>query len=756
MSWIIKEDIFDKDRITTNSNKYMIGNGYMGYRGTLEEFDKTQLTATTLAGVYDRFEDKWREPVNAPNGLATKIYCDGEELNTLTATVVQHTQQLDYFHGVHERSTTFQLAEDHIVTFISRRFCSASRLHLLANEIVLQSSKSAAFVIHTGIDGDVWDINGPHLEQLNATASENILQLDAVTHELKHTVSVAEAISVTFGEQQLLLHEYGVFREIKLDAIANESYSFQKYVAVYTSLDDAQNCSLAAYSESKKALVAGFKLLLEEHQQVWREKWKNSDVKINGDDKAQEALRFSMYQLHIIAPGHSERLSIPARGLSGQVYKGAVFWDTEMFMLPFFLYTQPDIARNLMMYRVHTLEGARRKAAEYGYEGAFFAWESQETGDDACTLFNVNDVFTGRPMRTYFRDKQVHISADVAHGIWQYYTFTGDDSMLTDGGAEVIWECARFFYSYAYYNSRKQRYEILDVTGPDEYHERVSNNAFTNKLVKRTVNIALEAMETLKVINRVQYETLIAGSETTIEQLHHMNNNLYVPSPDENSLLIEQFDRYFTLEDVKLPELKSRILNKNEYLGGGNGIATTTQVLKQADVVLMLHLFKDQYDHATKQANWTYYEPRTEHGSSLSSCIYAMVAADVGSSDWAYPYFLRTATIDLTGDSKQYVGDLYIGGTHPAANGGAWMAAVLGFAGVHFNGQRVQIKPSLPEQWCSIQFPLLLKGQLFQVTVDSKTVVITTQGEHPHCISFEINEQLHHIEAGQELRVELS
>ncbi|MCR8656147.1 glycosyl hydrolase family 65 protein [Paenibacillus endoradicis] len=756
MNWIIKENDFNKERIIANSNKYMIGNGYMGYRGTLEEFDKTQLTATTLAGVYDRFQDKWREPVNAPNGLATNIYCDGVELSTLSATVIHHTQQLDYFHGVHERSTTFQFAEDHTVTLITRRFCSASRLHLLVNKIELRSNKAAEFVIRTGIDGDVWDINGPHLEQLNASVTENILQLDALTHELKHTISVAEAINVTFCEQKSVPHEYGVYREIKLNTEANESYSFHKYVAVFTSLDGVHNCSVAAYAESKEALVTGYEALLEEHKQVWREKWNVSDVKINGDKEAQEALRYSMYQLHIIAPGHSERLSIPARGLSGQVYKGAVFWDTEMFMLPFFLYTQPKIARNLMMYRVHTLDGARKKAAEYGYEGAFFAWESQETGDDACTLFNVNDVFTGRPMRTYFRDKQVHISADVAHGIWQYYTFTGDHSILTDGGAEVIWECARFFYSYAYYNSRKKRYEILDVTGPDEYHERVGNNAFTNNMVKRTVNIALEAMETLKINDYPQYEKLIAGSETTLAQLYHMNNNLYVPSPYEESLLIEQFDRYFTLEDVTLPELKSRILNKNEYLGGGNGLATTTQILKQADVILMLHLFKDQYDHATKQANWTHYEPRTEHGSSLSSCIYAMVATDVGSPNWAYPYFLRTATIDLTGESKQYVGDLYIGGTHPAANGGAWMATVLGFAGVHFNGQRVQIKPSLPEQWNSIRFPLLLKGQLFQVTVDSKAVVITPQGDHSHPIAFEINEQLHNVEAGQELRVELS
>lgn len=237
------------------------------------------------------------------------------------------------------------------------------------------------------------------------------------------------------------------------------------------------------------------------------------------------------------------------------------------------------------------------------------------------------------------------------------------------GGAEVAWECARFYYSYAYFNPGRQRYEILDVTGPDEYHERVHNNAFTNAMVKKCLSIALEAMAYLQEKQPWQYEALLSGSTVKPEQLREMHDRLYVPHPAADSRLIEQFDRYYMLEDLPLAELQSRMLNPQEYLGGGNGLATTTQILKQADVVLLLHLFSEGYDRDTKRANWEYYEPRTEHGSSLSSCIYALVAADIGIPDWAYPYFMRTATIDLTGDSKQYVGDLYIGGTHPAANG---------------------------------------------------------------------------------------
>ncbi|WP_410770813.1 glycoside hydrolase family 65 protein [Fontibacillus sp. BL9] len=764
VNWRIREQGFDKYRIAANGNKFMIGNGYMGYRGTMEEFAREELTATTLAGLYDRVEGKWREPVNAPNGLFTVAEYEGTPLGVLSseAKVLEHEQELDIRQAVHRRETVFGIpggAEECRVTVSAERFVSAERLNLLAAKISVTASADGELVIRTGIDGEVWDINGPHLEGLAGREAEGSLILAGTTQELKVPVAVAEAASYDFDAEAVIADTVAtpgfMSREIRLQCRAGETYTIYKYAAVFTGLDGVGDPGEAALRLIREAAALGYEELLREHAARWDEKWSRTDVVIEGDEEAQLALRYSLYQLLIIAPEHSEKLSIPARGLSGQVYKGAVFWDTEMFMLPFFLYTQPETARNLMMYRVHTLDGARRKAAEYGYEGAFYAWESQESGDDACTLFNVNDVFTGRPMRTYFRDKQVHISADVAYGIWQYYSFSGDGSLLLNGGAETVWECARFFYSYAYFNPGKQRYEILDVTGPDEYHERVNNNAFTNALVKRSLYIALEAMDFLRTYDPQQYEALVKGSAIQPEHIRDLHDRLYVPQPDAETKLIEQFDRYYTLEDVPLPELKSRVLNKNEYWGGGNGLATTTQILKQADVVLMLHLFQDRYDRETKKANWEYYEPRTEHGSSLSSCIYALVAADIGSSEWAYPYFLRTATIDLTGDSKQYVGDLYIGGTHPAANGGAWMAAVLGFAGISFDGKTASINPSMPQKWQAVELPLILKGQSFKVRVMPTGVTVEAGGDNGEAVAFKIGTRKIQVAPGETARVEL-
>lgn len=725
--WTLSRSGFDPADIAANGSRFMTGNGYMGCRGTPEEFGKDQLAAVTLAGVYDRVNGKWREPVNAPNGLKTVVFCDGHPLSLLQSETESHVQELDIRRGLHVRRTVFRLPGGNRVTLRTERFVSMDEPHLIAMRLTVETERACELTVETGIDADVWDLNGPHLEETAFRGEDGLLVAEAVTHELRHRVAVAETVLCEGGTERVRTEEAAVCRIIKAACPAGGTFGMTKFVGVYTSLDGTDDPGASAAAVCAAARRAGYDALLARHEAVWERLWMKSDVRIEGDDEAQFALRYSIYHLLIIAPRHSGRLSIPARGLSGQMYKGAVFWDTEMFMLPFFLHTNPDIARNLVAYRIHTLDGARRKAAEYGFEGAFYAWESQETGDDACTLFNIHDVLTGRPVRTYFRDKQVHISAAVAHAVWQYFAFTGDASVLLDGGAEVILECARFYRSYAYYKETKKRYEMLDVTGPDEYHERVHNNAYTNYMVKRTLDLAIAAVEWLQAEHPDACRRLMEKLDyaETLEGIRRMRDALYLPAPDPETGLIEQFDGYFRLEDVPLAGLKARMLHENEYLGGGNGLATTTQILKQADVVLLLHLFRDRFSADVKKANWTYYEPRTEHGSSLSPCIYALVAADLGMTEWAYPYFMRTATIDLTGDAKSHVGTLYIGGTHPAANGGAWMAAVLGFAGLHYESGVLHVNPALPKPWRSVELSVNLRGATYAVRIDRETITIT-------------------------------
>ncbi|HBF38564.1 MAG TPA: glycoside hydrolase family 65 protein, partial [Firmicutes bacterium] len=662
-----------------------------------------------------------------------------------------HKQVLDLYQGLHYRETIFKVGSKKI-HIKAERFLSLDNVHLLVMKYGFLCEEACQITILTGIDGDVWDINGPHFKKTAYEQQEQQLSAIVTTNEGEMIIA-AEMLDCSFGTNMIVHQENGLFHRVVVQAKPGREYFFYKYVSIYTSKDGVDQIKVAALAAVRESYSNGYDKLYRRHAQLWHERWLLSDVRIDGDEEAQFALRYSIYQLLAGAPIHSNRLSIPARGLSGQIYKGAVFWDTEMFMLTFFLFTQPKLARNILQYRYFALEGARKKAAEYGYRGAFYAWESQENGEDACTLFNVTDVFTERPMRTYFRDKQIHISADVVYGIWQYCKITGDDSILFEGGAEVILECARFFVSYAYFKKDKNRYEILDVTGPDEYHERVSNNAFTNYLVKHCLKVSLEVLELLKKKNESFYQNLLVKLDFTSEipAIREMYELLYIPAPAADTMIIEQFDGYQKLEDVTLNDLKNRIKLPNEYWGGGNGLATTTRIIKQADVVLLLNLFRKEFSEEVKRANWEYYEPRTEHGSSLSHCTYAMLSTDIGKPDWAYPYFQKTATIDLTGDYKRYVGTLYIGGTHPAANGGAWMVTILGFGGLYFDGEVVTLAPKFPEKWRTLSFHVTVKEQNCEVIISKDLFTIVASSQNTRKVCFNLEGKIVENNPGQEI-----
>lgn len=743
-----------KESLMRRGNVYQIANGYMGYRGTLDEFGPDEAVGITLAGLFDQVGSAWREPVNAPNGAYTKVTVDGVELSALDATVAQHRQTLHFANACFERETRFAVAGKS-VTIRSRRFLSAVEPNLGVVEFSVESDQAADVVLRTGIDTNIWDLNGPHLCGLAATAANGVLSVEGRTHEAGKRVVVAEAVEgKPFGEEQHSNAENRVLRVVPMSLQPGAPVRFVKYFAVFTENDRVDRpLAQAAIAAVTRAKELGFAACLARHDAEWAQRWARCDVLIEGDDEAQLALRYSLLQLLMVAPVAGSANSIPARALSGQVYKGAIFWDTEMFMFPFFLHTYPEKAVELLRYRIKTLDGARRKAATEGpgYRGAFYAWESQDTGDDACTYFNIGDPITGRELRTHFRDKQVHISGDVAIALWQYFKLTGDDSLLREGGAEVILECARFYYSYAHFKKDRARYEILDVIGPDEYHERINNNAFTNVVVRETFGIALAVVEHLRTRHPQELATVLAklDIERELPAFADAAARLFVPAPDPRTGVIEQFDGYFKLRDASVDELKAKMVHPNEYLGAGQGLAVPTKIIKQADVVMMLNLFKARYSTEVKRANWAYYEPRTEHGSSLSACAYALVATEFGDTESAYRYFLKTATIDLKAAYKVYVGTVFMGGSHPAANGGAWMTAVLGFGGVHADENQLTINPRLPRQWQAMEFGLDYRGDRFRVRIAAETATIAAAKENRGAPTIVIAGETLHLNAGE-------
>ncbi len=711
MNWLIKLNDYSKDDIATHGNKYLIGNGYMGIRGTLSEYEKEQLVAINLAGIYDKVGEGWREPLNAPNGCFAYIRVDGVIYRLPDNLPLEHEMSLDYQHGIFSRKTKWK-TERGTITFAEERFASMERVHTIVSRFSIVTDFHADIEFVTGIDADVWELNGPHYDAVCLREEDGVLLTEAITHEKAYQVAVTEMIISAFpNEVKAMEREKKNLHRMCFITSPGQEYKVDKFVTVYTQLD-TEKPSVQALLDVKEVAEIGYEKLSEEHKQRWQMLWKDSFVRIEGDDSGMEALNYSLYHLHSIAPRHSKSLSIPARGLSGQTYKGAVFWDTEMFMLDFFLFTEPDVAKTLIKYRIDTLEGAKKKANDYGYQGAFYAWESQEGGFDACTDYNVTDVFTGRPMRTFFKDKQIHISAAVVYGIMRYISITGDDSILYEGGAETVLECAAFYYDLLLKPLNKANYELHDVIGPDEYHERVNNNGYTNRMAKLTFETALLVLD--KVKDKETYPT-----KKLKEKYQDAVDNIFIPAPNDNKI-IPQFDGYFALEDTTLDMVRGRLLHEKEYWGGAYGVASHTQVIKQADVVTWLNLFSHEFSEEIMKANWEYYEPRTEHGSSLSACMYAMLACKIGKPDVAYPLFLKSASADLSGGGKEWAGLVYIGGTHPAAAGGAYMTAIEGFAGITFENDKIKANPRLPRQWKRMTFRICYKDKVYEIDIDNQ------------------------------------
>lgn len=727
MQWIIENRNASQEAVPDNGNRFLVGNGYMGIRGTLDEHGREQLAAVNLAGIYDRVGDGWREPLNAPNPLHTVVYAEGKALALPEKEAADHIQSLDYYHALLTRRTAWK-TEKGTVTVESRRFADMVHSHFIGQEFTVSVDAPMELQLLAEIDTEIWEIYGPHYNKTECSVENDCLYCLAHVQNNKDLVAVGRSCKLSLqagsGRRPERREKDGAFI-YDLHMEPGRLVTLKSVSAVYTTNDEED--PLAAV---KAALQEDPDLdtLLAAHKEAWEKIWDIGQVELEGDDMARDCINYSLYHLNCIAPRHRNDLSIPARGLSGQTYKGAVFWDSEMFILDYFLYTQPEVARSMVRYRVDTLPGALEKAKSYGWQGAFYAWESQEGGFDGCSDYNVTDVFTKRPMRTFFRDKQVHISSAVARAVMFYTKVTGDLSLLKEGGARTVLECARFYYSLLVKHADSDRWEIHDVIGPDEYHERVNNNAYTNKMAKETFNWAIEAAGMLKETDEKAYQQFCkqTGADELLPKLEQAARQLYIPGPDKTGV-IPQFDGYGELEDATVQEVRSRLLDPREYWGGAYGVASHTKVIKQADVVTMLEMFHREYSEDILRKNWEYYEPRTEHGSSLSACMYALLACRYGEPDRAYPFFMKSAQSDWLGGGKQWAGLVYIGGTHPAAEGGAWKVLVEGFAGLEWTEGTPALRSCLPAGWKRVAFHFCCRGKWYRAEVtpvDAQVMVL--------------------------------
>ena len=696
----------DLEQVKSLGDTFVIGNGHLGYRGTLEEYTKSQGVGLNIVGFYDRYSSKWRESVNVANPIYIKSYFNDKCLSVLENTPLNHNIALDTEKRVFSRKTEF---DDAIIT--SSRFVSATKDNLIGFEYKLTAKSAGEYSILAGIDALIDEINGPHFATKKVYRKEELIIFEGQTNESK--VAYVKLKLICDSDYIEKEENYRLTNEYKKNLEAGESICLVGVADIEANDFIDETIDISSYE------LKDYLNLKDEHIKECLAQWSISQVVIDGPKDAQEGLDYSIYQLLSIAP-HKYITSIPARGVSGQTYKGAIFWDTEVFMLPFYILTNPSVARGLVEYRIKGLKGAKKKAKDFGFRGAFYAWESQEEGYEACSLYNITDAKTGEPIRTYFADKQIHISADVIKALFDYSTRTNDYTLLNHGGLEAALEVARFYLSYSSID-KNGVYHLNDVIGPDEYHERINDNTFTNYLVKDVISNTLKYFNELKEKSPYKASKLLTKikmSEKELDDIIKFENNIYIPSTND---IIEQFNGYFALEDVKVEDVRKRLTTANEYWGKE---ASKTRVIKQADVITLLALYPRDFSLDIVQRNFNFYEPYTEHGSSLSASMHSLVASRIGLKDKAYQFFMKTALADLGESTKKYAGGIYIGGTHPAANGGAYLSAIFGFAGLTYDGAKIKLQPHLPTEINSLTFKFYENKKVYEANVTKDSYII--------------------------------
>jgi kojibiose phosphorylase len=696
--WELVERNFRPDELLHYETLFTIGNGYLSARGAFEEGFEGDTPATLVHGIYDHAPGVLvPELVNLPNWLPIRITVDGTPFRLVTQSsdfmkppeglVIGYERVLDMKRAVLRRSVLFRAASGAIVRLVFERFASLHDEHLAAQRVRITAVEGSPTIrIESAIDADVTNAGARHWLPERATIAEGSeIGLEITTQQSGYAVGMAQQVVTPQAVNSDIDGDLLVSSAAEFTLEPEKSAVFDKYTAIYTSRD-LENPLEAARHKVGEAVRFGWDALLRAHEAEWAAYWENSDIRIEGDDECQLALRFTTYHILIPAPRHDERVSVGAKTLSGLGYKGHVFWDTELFLLPPLTLTQPQIARNLLMYRYHNLPGARHKAQANGYEGAMYPWESTDTGEETTPQWS-DPQPDGTKIRIWTGDSEQHISTDIAYAVWQFWQWTGDDEFMTRFGAEMILDTAVFWGSRV--EHRNGRYEISQQIGPDEYHENIDNSVFVNRMVVWHLQTALQVLVWLRDQAPADAERLTAALGLTRERLdkwHDIIANMYIPF-DEAKQIHVQFPGFFDMEYIPVPDYTPRVTSVQAILGHHRTIQT--QVIKQADVVALMALLGDTFDapgggdiQQIKLNNWNTYYPRCDHGSSLSPAMHAWVAARLGLSDEAYELFDHAVHIDLS-DNKGNVRD----GIHAAACGGVWQAVVFGFCGLHFDAQ---------------------------------------------------------------------
>ncbi len=716
-NWSITELHFNPDKIHHSETIYTIGNGFLGTRGTSEEVYPGESRSTFVHGVFDDVPIVFTELANFPDWTGLEITLGGEPFSLANGEILSYSKSLNLKNALLSRVVRWKSPQGRISWLHFERFASLADEHQTAVRVTIQPENYTGKIeIQTGINGSADNLGLKHWVFRSQSVQNNYAMLELETRQTKITAVLGFNLHVT-TPNPYKIEGWNVREQPTLyvhsDLEKGQTMLVEKFFTIFTSRESA-NPLQEVKARLENLPDDCWNQCWQPHQTAWEKEWENCDVFIEGDDEAQLAIRFNLFQLLIAAPRKDDTVNIGAKTLSGYGYRGHAFWDTEIFMLPLFIYTRPEIARNLLSYRYHNLAGAREKARANGYQGAQFPWESAATGEEVTPTWVPHFKDRTKQIRIWTGDIEIHISADIAYSIWLYWRITGDDEFLFSRGAEIILETARFWASRAEWDEKSQQYHFSDVIGPDEYHDHVNDNAYTNYLAKWNLSNAISLSAWLAEHNPSLVKSLFAKlnlSESDLVRWQYVADKIFCPY-EPQSKLVEQFAGYFNRKEVNLEALEPREISVQALLGIEG--ANETQILKQPDVLMLMYLLPDLFTHSDIVANYDYYTPRTDHtyGSSLGPSIQAIMACWMGYQEQAYEHFMRAARADLH-DVRGNAED----GIHGASAGGLWQAVVFGFAGVKMTENGIETHPRLPRHWKKVAFKLQYKGKVFPIEI---------------------------------------
>jgi alpha,alpha-trehalose phosphorylase len=754
--WKIIERSFYPQVLAQTETIFSIGNGFLGLRGNFEEGTPVEQAGTFVNGFHETwpiiygeqafgFAKSGQTMLNLPDGKLIHLYVDDELFSLASAKLLLFERTLDMKGGTLDREVLWETPLGKQVLIESRRLVSFEYRHLAAISYqVTVLNAEASVVISSQIrgnqnnqisQGDPRQAPGFQervlLPALHYTR-DNRVMLGYRTRNsgmtlgcgMEHVVETACPYNIQIESSD---DSGGVI--VSVDALPKKPIQLMKYLSYHTSAEAPPDelCTRAERTLGR-AVQQKFPRLLEGQRKYLDKFWERCDVQVKGHPaepscplgEIQQALRWNLFQI-LQASNRAEGTGIPAKGLTGQTYQGHYFWDIEIYVLPFLIYTAPRIARNLLLFRYSMLDQARQRAREVNQKGALFPWRTIN-GEEASAYYAAGTA-------------QYHINADIMYALKKYVEITGDNSLLYNEGAEMLVETARLWADLGFYSERNGgKFCIHGVTGPDEYTTVVNNNTYTNLMARVNLRFAAETVATMRDAYPDQYETLVYRTGLQLEEIDEWQQaagNMYIPF-DESLGIHPQDDSFLDREvwDLKqTPRDKFPLLLYHHPL-----VIYRHQVIKQADIVLAIFLLGNEFSEDQKKRNFAYYDPLTTGDSSLSVCIQSIIAAEVGQMERAIKYARYAVLMDLAD-----IGGNVKDGCHIASMGGTWMVAVYGFGGMRDYGGQLSFNPRLPERMKSLRFVLQIRGQELEVVVGrdetvyrlrtGKELAITHQGK---------------------------